>query len=329
MALNTLVLDYGNYDIKYSINGEAPKDIRSQRFTLPAGINPMRPTDKSPLVEVDGIRYHYGHKVSEYRKQEQTVHTAKELSIYPAALACLGVIDGKADYKVKVVTSHPKSEQVSAIIRERLLGQRMYQHNYQNICSEVVEVEVYPEGYGAYLWAKQNNLVPSDGYTVLIDIGGGTWLSRLFNEDGDIIASTVSEKGGAFDLAQSIAFDGRLRSQLQDRPQPAVIMDGFANQTNCYGRLPVSWADWMGEYVRPWFSAIIGEVKSEYAPYFGYVRKFLLNGGSSLLVSDLVQNIPLFSHVPDARHANVLGLNSMLGGHHENTKTLMTSNGRH
>ncbi|MFB2876909.1 ParM/StbA family protein [Floridanema aerugineum] len=303
-----LIFDFGNYDIKHSLNGSQPTSIRSLRFQLPWGTVAHKSSPSSPLIEYQGIRYHYGAKANEYRSNEPTVLANKQDRIIPALFACLPPLMGRNEYGVFLTTFHPMPEMVTQGYRASLVGKHEFKYNGEPMEVRVLDVKVLPEGLGSYLHAKKLGMVPDKGYTVLIDIGGGTWISRLFNEDGDIIGSTVNEKGGAFALAQNIAFDGRLRAALPSRPLPSMIMDGLANGTLHYGSLPVTWKDYYMEYLKPWFSSILAEVQAEYAPYFGYITRFILTGGSSLLVKDLVADTPMFLSMPDPRYANLLGI---------------------
>jgi len=145
---------------------------------------------------------------------------------------------------------------------------------------------------------------------VIIDIGGGTWISRLFNSEGDIIDQSVDEKGGAYDLATSISFDERHVRALGTRPQPGVIMDGFANNSHYYGEMPnACWQRWFEEdHLNPWFKGIISAVKAQYEPQRSRIVRFVLTGGGSLLVADKVRDLSCFAVDPDPRFANVLGL---------------------
>jgi hypothetical protein len=152
-------------------------------------------------------------------------------------------------------------------------------------------------------------LVPEQGLTVVIDIGGGTWLSRLIDEEGEILDSSVSERGGAYSLAADISFDARLGNAINDQPDPGVIMNGFANGTHYYGEDPnATWKDWLDEYLDPWFKGIFGKVKTQYKPFLPRVRRFLVTGGSSHLITQKIQNIPLFAMTSEPRFDNVRGL---------------------
>ena len=63
---------------------------------------------------------------------------------------------------------------------------------------------------GAYHYGKSQGMIPSNGYTIVIDIGGGTWLTRLVDGDGEVIDENIMDRGGTYELATAISFDRRL-----------------------------------------------------------------------------------------------------------------------
>lgn len=307
---HNLLFDFGNFDIKWTLDSNAPQRIRSQRFQLPFGCNALKADARNPIVEYQGIRYHYGAKANEYRSQDPTVLGEKEDLILPALFTALPPLSGQLDYQVSLKLFHPSPEYVEDQLKDKVLGVHSYKYNGELLRVNVADCEVLPEGLGSYLYAKARNLVPKKGYTVIIDIGGGTWISRLFNADGEIIDSTVSDVGGAIALAQSIATDRRLEADLRPyrmKPNASLIMDGLA-ANNTYGSLAVTWKPYLNEYLHPWFAGIVQEVKTKYNPYGAFISKFILTGGSSQLVSSLVSGIPMFSLLDDPQFANIIGV---------------------
>ena len=67
--------------------------------------------------------------------------------------------------------------------------------------------------WDAYWQARSLSLVPETGYTVVIDLGGSTWLYRVIDADGDVIDEGVGDRRvGTVYLAHQ---DCRRRSQLK------------------------------------------------------------------------------------------------------------------
>jgi hypothetical protein len=307
METAVIAVDTGNYDLKFLDGMGEPKAIRSVKFKLPRGRHALKANNLNPVVELNGDRYHFGFRAYDYRKQIHTTETEKAHEILLNVLACVKPI--APEFKLHVHTSHPRPELFEAEILKHLLGSHPYGHNGVNATSHIESVSVEPEGLAAWRYAKTIGLVPPQGLTILIDIGGGTWLSRLLDEEGEILDSSVSERGGAYSLAADISFDARLGNVINDQPDPGVIMNGFANGTHYYGEDPnATWKNWLDEYLDPWFKGIFGKVKTQYKPFLPRVRRFLVTGGSSHLIAQKVKSIPLFAMTSEPRFDNVRGL---------------------
>ncbi len=307
--METLVLavDAGNYDLKFWDGNEVPKAIRSVKFKLPGGRHALKANSLNPVIELNGERYHFGFRAYDYRKQIHTTESEKAHEVLLNALACIK--PPAKEFKLHLHTSHPHPERFGKEINDRLLGTHDYAHNGNEATVHIESVDVEHEGVGAWRYAKSIGLVPEQGLTVIIDIGGGTWLSRVIDEDGEILDSSVSERGGAYSLAADISFDNRLTSVIHDQADPGIIMDGFANGSHYYAENPnASWKEWLVEYLEPWFRGIFGKVNTQYQPFLPRVRRFLVTGGSSHLVANKVKKIPLFAMTSEPRFDNVKGI---------------------
>ncbi len=313
-STQTLALDAGNYDLKFW-DGEAhPKAIRSVRFQLPQGRDAVRYTDASPLIELpDGTRYHFGAQAYKYRRQQQTVVENKvelsRLHLY----ACLEPWEGVTEFAIDIYASTPEPAKNEDAIRQQLLGMHEFQRNGLDYRVLVERVEVEREGMGAYHYAQRLGLIPDSGYTIVVDIGGGTWLTRLVDAEGDVIDENVMDRGGAYELATSISFDRRLSNALGTTADPSLIMDGFRSG-HIYADTELSWQPWLEEHLDPWFKGIFQTVKAQYTPYMARVTRFLVTGGSSHLISERLAGRKLFAVMTDPQFANVRGLFPVVNG---------------
>jgi len=306
-----LALDAGNYDLKFYDGVGHPKAIRSVRFQLPQGRDAVSFSDASPLIELsDGTRFHFGAQAYKYRRQQQTVVENKvelsRLHLY----ACLEPWNGVTDFSVQVYASTPDPERNGAAIRDQLLGMHEFRRNDLDYRVMVTQVEIEREGMGAYYYARQLGLVPDSGYTIVVDIGGGTWLTRLVDAEGEVIDENVMDRGGAYELAVSISFDKRLTSILGTTADPSLVMDGFRNGHN-YADTGLSWEPWLDEHLEPWFKGIFQTVRAQYTPYMPRVTRFLVTGGSTHLISERLAGRKLFTVMGDPQFANVRGLYTM------------------
>ena len=91
-----LALDPGNYQIK-ACDSNGSRAIRSVQYKLPKGVNPLKSTPASPVVEIEGVRFHVGAQALKYRSFEQTVNgdksTLAKLHFYAACPIASGNIE--------------------------------------------------------------------------------------------------------------------------------------------------------------------------------------------------------------------------------------------
>ena len=306
MKLSTFVADFGNFELKYLDGAGVPRAIRSIHTRLPQGVNSLGHTKNSPIIEANGSRYHFGVKAYEYRTAEKTVITDKALLARLHLYACMEATQGS----YRLVLTHHSPEMVTDDLRRALVAKHDFARNGIPHSVIVKAVEVVPEGMGAYWAARQAGFITPDGYTIVIDIGGGTWLYRVVNASGEIIDGDVFDRMGAYSVASQIAHDNRLRSPARKQGfnvDAGRVMDGFA-AGNWYEGTRLSWRDWMGEYVEPWFKEIIGTIRSDCVSHLPRVRRFIVTGGGAHLVRDRLQSNSAFIVMPDPSFANVIGM---------------------
>ncbi len=308
-ATRIVALDAGNYDLKFFDGVNHPKAIRSVRYQLPQGRDPVSTSDASPLVELsDGTRYHFGAQAYKYRRQQQTVIENKielaRLHLY----ACLEPLNGmSSEFSLQLHLSTPEPGKHGEALKKELRGLHEFTRNGIEFRVNVENVTVEREGMGAYWYAKNQGFIPNQGYTIVVDIGGGTWLTRLVDGEGEVIDENVMNRGGSYELAVSISFDRRLTDALGTTADPSLVMDGFRSGHG-YADTGLSWSPWLDEHLDPWFKGIFQTVKAQYTPYMARVTKFLVTGGGSHLISERLAGRKLFTVMGDPQFANVRGL---------------------
>lgn len=308
-TVKVLALDAGNYDLKFFDGEGHPKAIRSVRYQLPQGRDPVSYSEASPLITLpNGTRHHFGAQAYKYRRQQQTVIENKvelaKLHLY----ACLEPMkDGETEFPVHLLVSTPEPSRNADALRENLTGFHEFMRNDIEYRIDVQSVQIEREGMGAYYYAQNQGYIPDGGYTIVIDIGGGTWLTRLVDAEGEVIDENVMNRGGAYELAVSISFDKRLTDALGTTVDPGLIMDGF-RVGHAYADTGLSWESWLDEHLDPWFKGIFQTVKAQYTPFMARVTKFLVTGGGSHLISERLAGRKLFTVMGDPQFANVRGL---------------------
>lgn len=314
IATRTLALDAGNYDLKFYDGTGHPKAIRSVRFQLPQGRDAVRYSDASPLIELaDGTRYHFGAQAYKYRRQQQTVIENKVDLARLHFYACLEPVDDAvSEFPVNLYVSTPEPSKNAAAIKDQLMGLHEFKRNGVYFRVNVEHVEVEREGMGAYRHAQRLGLIPDSGYTIVVDIGGGTWLTRLVDAEGEVIDENVMDRGGAYELAASISFDKRLTDALGTTADPGIVMDGFRTG-HTYADTGLTWAGWLDEHLDAWFKGIFQTIKAQYTPYMPRVTRFLVTGGSSHLIAERLSGRKLFVVMRDPQFANVRGLFPLAG----------------
>jgi len=307
MKLSTFTADFGNFELKYLDSAGQPRAIRSIHFRLPRGVNALKAYENSPVIEANGTRYHFGTQANKYSSHEKTVVADKALLARLHLYACISATEGS----FKLVLSHHSPDLVADDLRKALIARHQFTRNGKQHDITVKAVEVVHEGLGAYWAAKQAGFVPPTGHTILIDLGGGTWLSRVIDSDGEIIASNVADRMGAYALASQIAHDSRLKDGLRrfgiTSPDPGVVMDGFT-RGHVYAETGVSWGLWLDEYLDGWFKNIFAQIRADYTNQLPYTRRFIICGGGAHLVAHKLTGKEAFVVMPQPNYSNVIGM---------------------
>lgn len=319
MTAQLKCVDVGNFEIKDWWQGDSqPSAIRSILAEVSSGTKKQRYKANSPLVTYKepstGCErtVHFGTKAYNYLNHNPIVNDDKtSLDILlPAIFATVGDYKGITGLRTRVRASVPDPARVKEAInsaRHHLLATHTYTHNEQTIKNTISEFDVFPEGAGTYWYGRSKGLVPKQGYTCVVDIGGGTWNVLIFDAEGDMVFSFAQERAGGVALANAIASDERLIKALGTTPKLDIVMDGLAND-HVYDQTGISWKDWLKDHLDPWFRYGMLTVQAKSENYLSKVRKYLFTGGNTHLISPYIEGKPMAAIVPYARFANVLGL---------------------
>lgn len=303
-----VVLDLGNYQ-STTFDGNKPTTVRSLFVELQPGQRPLKSSPESPVIELGSRRFHVGRKATEYSTFRSVVSSDKT----EYARLFLAATLAQEHDSIDLVVLHHSHEQVEDLLKASLLGDWSFTRNGQLQSVHVASVQVVDEAWGAFHMLQNRT-----GWTLGIDIGAGTWLARVWNQDGETMEALTADKAGTYRLSVLIANDDRLKSPLRKRgitrPDTAVILDGLADGLHRYQNSGVSWSKWWKEYRREWFLEMLNDAKSQFQPHMGRITQILITGGGAHLVMDLIKDKPGF-HIPDPPHlSSVVGTWAALNG---------------
>lgn len=315
-----VAIDSGNHDTKYITPGSQPTSIRAIKAQVAPGTGLQRHSPESPLVVSEGNRIiHMGRSAQRYSLVTPQVITDKleASNVLDAVRACLGVINGQNTYTVDLAFSVPATDRIieGKVVQDYLNGllvkKHQYRHNGTDMTVTVRSVQVVREADAAWKQAQEAGLVPSEGDSLLVDFGGGTVNATLFEPDGYVIDALTLDGYGCVKLANMLAENSIIRSAV-GAPELHILMDGIATGTNRYGRTPVDFKPALDEVVPQWFKLVMSTISAQLRDKMGYLEVVVLNGGSSLLLKDLVDGKPGTVFSPDPKYSVVKGLMSYL-----------------
>ena len=306
-----VVLDLGNYQCT-AFDGTKPVTVRSLFVELQPGQQFLKATADSPIIQLGNRRYHVGRKAPSYNGFRAVVSSDKT-ELARLFLAATVAHRAHGDNTIDLVVLHHSHELVADALKASLLGEWTFTRNNQSQVIHVASVQVVDESLGAFHLLQNRT-----GWTLGLDIGAGTWLSRVWSQDGETIAALTADKAGTYRLAVAIASDERLKTPLRGRgitrPDTAVILDGLADGSHQYEFSGISWRDWWKEYRREWFLGMLNEAKSQFQPHMGRITQILVTGGGAHLVMDLIEGKPGFQ-IPQPPHlASVIGTWQAIAG---------------
>jgi hypothetical protein len=306
-----IAIDLGNFELKFKTPSTQPKAIRSARMRLTAGMRTRLMADgANPIVEVNDVTWHLGYRAFEYPQQQLTVEEQKTDNLLLHVLACIRPL--AEQFEVKLIISHPTPEFAATLIKSTLLGSHPYSYNARQAIAHITSVEVVEESVGTfhYLKAFYPHLLPV-GDTLLIDVGGGTVLTKILDSQGNILDRQDFERMGAYYLANRLSKDARLYQAVGTQPDIGLILNGIAEGTHQYGKASnrgITWSHYLDEYLADWGRSILTKCQSAYQSKMADIGAFLFTGGSSLLLKPRLDGKNLMVFSPELRFANVLGM---------------------
>lgn len=152
---------------------------------------------------------------------------------------------------------------------------------------------VYSEGFGSWYMAKRSGLIDYDGYTAVMDLGGGTAIINLLaNDSGEVIKSYTHQQKGVVYLANLLCADYDLR--LDNNGYIVTVEDifkGFENETYQIGVNGASFKSYIPRYAKEWWTTLWKTAVNDFQKQFQQrqITKVLVTGGGAEIVRPFVQ----------------------------------------
>jgi len=304
------VFDGGNHGAlcHFGDLSSTPRVVRSLYTPLPPGKAPRRSSAASPIVEVDGRRFHVG---SESALYDGAGAVAVGDKTDQTKLMFLASVPNQAcGQEIDLVALHhsPNDREAVRKIKNSLRGEHNWTRNGVDLSINVQSVEVELEGAGT--WHLIHPEGEAEHWSLIVDVGGGTWSAAVCDKHGIVDDHIVTSNGGTIALARQIARDTRLSSQVQARGHTHVdlsaVMTGLENG-HCYVDDPsLTWEPWLGDYLQPWWDGIRNAAKSQFHYCRSRIGEVIVTGGGAHLAKDLIRNsvaliVPSKPHVASAR----------------------------
>ncbi|MEN9224952.1 MAG: hypothetical protein Q6M54_05715 [Thermostichus sp. DRC_bins_24] len=300
-------IDLGNRFVKVAHQGQvwAVESIYAHVQGSGSGAVHYVQGSQSELV---GTSWVVGHQARNHRRGIRTWLSEKHEC---ALRLVLGVL-GAEDLELDLVMSLPDPGE-GDLLQKALIGEHHILVHGQSVTVVINSVQVQPEGMGIYWYGQQQGLTVPRTLTGILDLGGGTAIATLVDEQGSQIegARVVLRRGGVYGLAGDIAADPRLTCQVVGTPKIELIMDGIAERSFAYGVQGVSFAGFFEERCDLWLKGILSEALNRWDPWLERIGVILVAGGAAPLAAGWLKRMGeqrWFKVVEDPQFAQVLGL---------------------
>ena len=298
-------LDIG-YHSCVAYDGQQVSTLRSVYAKLPIGQKaPTLPNTFT--LQFGGDRYLVGEGALTQRnylpfanEDKLSAHLLK-LALYALAGA------GKVDLVISHYSADESAEKLTAILE----GTHTFILDGDRQDLDVRRVTVLDEGRGSWLIAQQKGLIPTTGYSTIIDLGCDTFIASFYAADGTRVEHQAYPQQGAKSLATAIASDTRLieavaASANRSKPQVARVLDGFATG-HYYAHTGATWASYFAEYRDNWFKGVFGSIKTDFAHLLPDTKRFIVTGGGAHLVAEKLSKADAFVVLDKPEIANAVG----------------------
>jgi hypothetical protein len=313
--------DIGN-SFAVAFNGS---EIHTSRSVIAPVSSPLNARKGTGLITYEEKQYHVGDNAFKYDMYRMMATNDKQVgSSYTDSLILL----------LNIIAQFKPVQELTYIIIQVPDTFTSYHHDFvklingikvwscdnQEYYSRLVVKAVYQEGFGSWYMAKRADIITDiEGYTIVIDIGGGTVITTLIANDSEEVLKTYTYRGkGMVALANLLVQDYDL-ILANDGVVITIeqVFKGFEDETYRIGLNGANFKPFITRYVREWWLSIWQNVVNTYKKQLHdrVITKVLVTGGGAHVVKPFVEatrNKPGYSDLFEIAHNplldNVIGI---------------------
>lgn len=287
-------IDIGNA-FTLSFNGKHYNEMRSVITTVPSRVNYYTGGGR---IEYQGSLYHVGENVFRYPDFRLLAENDKQVDLTDNVLLVLSVLP----IKQRVGDISPIVLQVPSLLNsyqhelvKELNGVHSWIMDGKQYTTRIEVQNVYQEGYGSWFMAKRSKLLPDNGYSLVLDIGGGTSIvSMIDNESGEVMPNVNTYgKRGVIGLVNMLRGDLELRlKNNNDIPSVDQLFVAIEDRTFQIGNTGASFKEQYDFHTRAWFDKLFkSNVVNDYQQFFTrrQITKILITGGGAEIVRPMIE----------------------------------------
>lgn len=287
-------IDIGNAYSLY-FDGNKTRTIRSIVAPVTSANNARR---GEGLIGYQGEIFHVGENAKKYEMYSMLMNQDKALSIDNCLLLLLALLPpqrGTLEENTEVALSFP--DMVTTFAHDfgnAAKGAKLWNLDRREYKTIIRIAGTYQEGFGSWYMMKRSRSIPDSGYSLVIDIGGGTTLGVLIdNESGEVIKSQTYSRMGVVSLAEMMQGDIDLRYENSgDYISTDMILDGIEKGTFQLGVSGLIFKDYYEKYRKLWWKNMFQtKIMSSFANNFRSraINAIIVTGGGAEVVRPFVE----------------------------------------
>lgn len=253
----------------------------------------------SNVVRYNGNIYHVGKDAFKYDMYRVMATQDKQTvsSIDDAVVLTLNLI-GKvlSEYEPSVELSIQVPDLVTDYhhqFTKALNGVKVWSVDKVHFETRILVRDVYQEGYGSWMCAHRATILPPNGYSLVIDLGGGTTITSLVdNRTGEVIRSNSIKKAGVVCLANLLRADNDLIRDNDGLPVSVEqVFDALESKTYRIGVNGADFKPYLELYAHTWWKYVWDLSVSTYNTQFSRreINRAIITGGGAEVVRPFIE----------------------------------------